>query len=342
VKLHASLFAAVMTLSQALAQNAVDPYMGDWKGTLTLDGKEQPAAAFLIPLALGHYEIKIAAEFNQRVLYIHHLRGVFEDGNLRAVDAIPFEASRVIRAAEGGVVVAASFWTGHLENGVLQGTIAGQKNGEFRLTQFQRPSPTLGKPAPAKAVVLFDGKNLDAWTTADGQGEVKWKIVEGDAMEVNGGNIKTKEKFGDHRLHLEFRTPYMPTSFGQGRGNSGVYLHARYEIQVLDSYGLSGEDNECGGIYQISKPAVNMCFPPLQWQAYDVTFFAPRFNKEGRKVANARLTVIHNGVTIHDNLELPKVTGGAISEQETTADSLLLQDHGNAVQFRNIWVQKLD
>lgn len=342
MKLHTSLVAAVMTLSQALAQNVPDHYMGDWQGSLTVNGKEKPAAAYLIPLADGHYEIKIASEFNRRVPFDYHLRGTFMNGQFTAVDAIPFEASRIVNPVSGGVVVAASLWKGQLADGTLKGQIAGQKNGEFKFSQIQRPSPTIGKAPPANAVVLFDGKNLDAWTTRDDKGSVKWKLVEGGAMEINGGDIKTKEKFGNYRLHIEFRTPYMPTSFGQGRGNSGVYQHGRYEIQVLDSYGLSGEDNECGGIYQISKPAVNMCFPPLQWQAYDITFFAPKFDQDGKKTSNARVTIIHNGVVIQENLELPRVTGGAISEKETTADCILLQDHGNPVQYRNIWVEKLN
>jgi hypothetical protein len=171
---------------------------------------------------------------------------------------------------------------------------------------------------------------------------VKWKILEDGSMQVNGGDILTKERFGDHKLHIEFKLPYMPFASGQGRANSGVYLHGRYEVQVLDSYGLEGEDNECGGIYQVSKPAVNMCYPPLQWQCYDITFRAPHFDNAMKKTANARITVVHNGVVIHDNIELPKGTGGAIDNNEGRLGVLLLQDHGNPVQFRNIWVEKLN
>ncbi len=330
-----------MSLSQALAQSLPDPYMGDWQGTITVNGKTQPAAVYLIPLANGHYEIKIASEFNRRVPFDYHLRGTFQNGEFKAVDAIPFEANRVVNSANGGVIVAASLWKGQLADGTLKGEIAGLKKGEFALTQIQRPSPTMGKSAPANAVVLFDGKNLDAWTTRDGKGEVKWKVLEGGVLEVNGGDIKTKEQFGDYRLHIEFRTPYMPTSFGQGRGNSGVYQQGRYEVQVLDSYGLSGEDNECGGVYQIGKPAVNMCFPPLQWQAYDITFFAPRFDQDGKKTSNARLTVVHNGIMIQENLEVPRTTTSALTDKESALGSLMLQDHGTPVQYRNIWIEKL-
>ena len=161
-------------------------------------------------------------------------------------------------------------------------------------------------------------------------------------MEVNGGNIISKEGFGDHKLHIEFKLPYMPFASGQGRANSGVYLQGRYEVQVLDSFGLEGEDNECGGIYQVSKPAVNMCLPPLQWQTYDITFKAPRFDSAMKKVANARITIVHNGIVIQDNVELPKVTGGAIDNNEARLGGVMLQDHGNPIQFRNIWVEKLN
>jgi hypothetical protein len=130
----------------------------------------------------------------------------------------------------------------------------------------------------------------------------------------------------------------MPNARGQARGNSGVYNQARYEVQILDSYGLSGEDNECGGIYKVAKPLVNMCAPPMQWQSYDITFRAGRFDKEGNKTADAKLTVIHNGIVIHNQLEVPTATGGAAGSDLRAPGPLLLQDHGDPVQFRNIWL----
>jgi hypothetical protein len=151
----------------------------------------------------------------------------------------------------------------------------------------------------------------------------------------------TKQKFTDFRLHIEFRTPFMPEARGQARGNSGVYLQGRYEVQVLDSYGLTGEDNECGGIYKVSAPRVNMCAPPGQWQSYDITFQAPRFDPNGTKARDAVLTVVHNGIVIHDGLAIPVVTGGAVDEDVKSPGGLLLQDHGNLVQYRNIWLVDL-
>ena len=167
----------------------------------------------------------------------------------------------------------------------------------------------------------------------------KWKVKEG-AMEVlpGSGSLVSKQKFTDFFLHIEFRTPFMPDQTGQKRGNSGVYLQGRYEVQILDSYGLEGADNECGGIYQVARPRVNMCAPPLQWQTYDITFTAARFDTDGVKLKPAQITVIHNGVPIHENLILPGPTGGALDRNENEPGGIMLQDHGNLVQFRNIWV----
>jgi hypothetical protein len=170
----------------------------------------------------------------------------------------------------------------------------------------------------------------------------EWKLAD-DGMEVlpGSGSIVTKRKFGDVQLHVEFRTPFMPHKKGQARGNSGVYLQGRYEVQVLDSYGLEGKDNECGGIYKIAPPLVNMCAPPMQWQTYDITFYGPRFDDTGEMVRSALLTVLHNGVKIHDNTEVPKPTGGETDNNLSEPGGLSLQDHGDRVQYRNIWLVEL-
>lgn len=195
------------------------------------------------------------------------------------------------------------------------------------LKKVNRKSPTLGAKPPKDAIVLFDGSSVSEWEGGE--------IVEKDLLAAT--NPTTKKKFGDHHLHIEFRTPFMPGARGQGRGNSGVYVQGRYECQVLDSFGLEGENNECGGIYQIAKPAVNMCFPPLAWQTYDIDFTAAKYDADGKKTKNPRVTIKHNGVTIHDDLELTRGTPGHDPEGPDP-DSLYLQNHGNPVVFRNIWV----
>lgn len=195
------------------------------------------------------------------------------------------------------------------------------------LKKVVRKSPTLGDKPPEGAIVLFDGSTAEHF---DGG-----QIVMDDLL---AANTSSKEKLGDHDMHLEFRTPFKPKARGQARGNSGVYLQSRYECQVLDSFGLEGKNNECGGIYSISEPAVNACFPPLTWQTYDIKFTAARW-ADGKKVANARVTIRHNGIVIHDDLELTHGTPGRLKEGEGPAP-LYLQGHGNPVVYRNIWVVK--
>ncbi|MEO2012972.1 MAG: DUF1080 domain-containing protein [Fuerstiella sp.] len=192
------------------------------------------------------------------------------------------------------------------------------------LKRVERKSPTLGAKPPAGAVVLFDGSTAEHFE--------RGTIVMDKLL---AANCESKETFGDHSMHLEFRTPFKPHARGQARGNSGVYLQGRYECQVLDSFGLEGKNNECGGIYSIAEPAVNACFPPLTWQTYDIDFTAARY-EDGKKVVNARTTIKHNGITIHDDVELPHGTPGKLPEEEGPG-LLYLQGHGNPVVYRNIW-----
>lgn len=200
---------------------------------------------------------------------------------------------------------------------------------------------------PPGAVVLFDGKGLDAWTRRDGK-PAGWKLVDGNAMQVSGGDIITKEKFdGSFKLHVEFRVPYMPKAGGQGRGNSGVYLQGRYEVQVLDSYGLKSQNNDCGGIYTVAAPLVNACKAPTVWQSYDIDYTAPKC--DGKQITEpAVMSVLHNSQKIHDNVRIAnKRDGKEVPVTNTTSGlggdpcspgPILLQDHGNPVQYRNIWV----
>ena len=198
-------------------------------------------------------------------------------------------------------------------------------------------------PAPKGAVVLFDGKDFSRWVKRDGKSEVKWTLRDGGVMEgVNGhGDIITRETFdGTFKLHVEFRVPYEPGASGQGRGNSGVYLQGRYEVQVLDSYGLKSGKNDCGAIYGVAAPTVNACKAPTVWQSYDIEFVAPKF-AGGKKTEPARITVYHNGVKIHDSVPIPvDNTTSGLGGDPSTPGPILLQDHGHPVQYRNVWLVK--
>jgi hypothetical protein len=192
---------------------------------------------------------------------------------------------------------------------------------------------------PQNAIVLFDGKDLSKWASRKDGSEAKWKLVGDRAMEVNGtGDIVTKDKFQDFTLHVEFMTPSMPDKHGQARGNSGVYLQDRYEVQVLDSFGLESKDDDCGAVYKEKAPAVNACKPPEQWQTYDITFKAAKFDASGKKVEGPHVTVIQNGQKIIDNFECTGPTGAGAPEGAEPGP-IRLQDHGgNPVRYRNIWI----
>ena len=262
---------AAVAFAAASAQ-AADAVMGDWEGTWTAaDGKQSKLVAQVIALGDGKYRANLLDAFDQRVAPI-----VVLEGNA-AGDTATFAGQASKGKLQG------TTWKGAVGGEEFTGTLAGAASGTFAMRKVVRLSPTLGAKPPKGAVVLFDGTSVGSWVRKGGQ-PCRWKLVEGGAMEVapRSGGIISKRAFTDHKLHVEFRTPFEPKKRGQGRGNSGVYLQGRYEVQVLDSYGLEGRSNECGGVYGVGAPRVNMCAPPLQWQTYDITFTAPRFDQGGK------------------------------------------------------------
>ena len=225
--------------------------------------------------------------------------------------------------------------TATLSRRTLEGSITpkGKPAVSFALKRADKASPTLGAAPPEGAIALFDGANLDQWRR-DPEG---WCIQPDGSMQVCSSNLRTKEELGGGLYHIEFMTPYMPEAREQARGNSGVYLMGRYEVQVLDSFGWQPAWDFCGGIYKVAVPLADATYPPLTWQTYDITLTPAQFDAAGAKTANARITVVHNGITVHDTLELPRPTPGGVSGDDALAGPLLLQDHNDDVKFRNIW-----
>ncbi|MCL4196889.1 MAG: DUF1080 domain-containing protein [Phycisphaerales bacterium] len=209
---------------------------------------------------------------------------------------------------------------------------------------LQPPVVTPGRAGspPSDAVVLFDGTSLDGWTHG-GNRAAEW-IIEGDAMVVKpgSGSLISRATFGDAQFHLEFATPVEVHGEGQERGNSGLYIQGRYEVQILDSFeNETYPDGQCSAIYGQYAPLANASRPPGEWQTYDVIFRAAKFDADGKRLAPATITVLHNGVLTQDCVELKGVTGGALSAESADPGPIMLQDHGNRMRFRTIWVRPL-
>ena len=303
-------------------QTVETQFTGDYEGLRSIDDESRPLAAQVVSMGGGDYRIKLAP-------------GIYDGSKALGEITGKLKGERV--RVEGTVEDVT--WSGFIEGGVLRGNFG--HGGTFELKRLRRESPTLGADPPEGAVVLFAGTSLDRFAHPNADSPVTpchWLLLDNGAMQVTRDGVVSKEVFGDHKVHIEFRTPFKPNARGQERGNSGVYLQGRYEVQVLDSYGLAGMDNECGGIYGVARPRINMCYPPLQWQTYEIEFRAPRFNAEGKKQEHARMTVWQNGVLIHKDVEVPDYTTAHIGGDMSEPGPLYLQDHGSPVLFRNIWI----
>lgn len=286
-------------------------FQGEYAGTVKeAEGKEAKYGAQVI--ALGHGQFAA-------VVYSGGLPGAgWSRGNPKVQLAGERQGDKVVLNGEKISGEISGKWM------ILKHT---DREDQTVLEAVQRNSPTLGAKPPKDALVIFDGSGTGQ--IADGSMN--------DAKLLWAG-ATTKPLPGSYTIHMEFLLPYVPEERGQGRGNSGVYLHDCYELQVLDSFGLEGANNECGGFYKIKEPDVNMCLPPLSWQTYDIDFTAPAYDARGKKTAPARVTVRHNGVVIHDNLELQETPGR--QKEGPGPRGIHLQAHGNKVQYRNIWLVK--
>lgn len=195
---------------------------------------------------------------------------------------------------------------------------------------------------PYEVVTLFDGTSLEGWTHKDGS-PAQWDLAEGVMTVRPGtGNIVSRETYRDCYLHVEFRCPVMPEATGQAKGNSGVYVQGRYEIQVLDSSGWAVPGlGDCGAIYNQHAPLVNVCQPGGEWQTYIIIFRAPRFGDSGEMIEDARMTVFLNSVLIHNNVQMRGITGGPLDDRVAEPGPLMLQDHRDLVSYRTIWLVHL-
>jgi len=297
------------------------PFQGEYAGTVTHDGQPVPFGVQVVALGEGKFDV---------VAYPGGLPG---DG-WTPPNKIKGTGVRTGEGDAAVVKVEALDWGGNKRTGELRNdaiVVLSDSGSEIaRLPKANRSSATLGQKPPEGAIVIYDGMG----TSTDTSKLVDGRVSE-DGLLMEG--VTTKDSFGDALWHIEFRLPYQPKDRGQGRGNSGAYVMGSYETQMLDSFGLEGKDNECGGIYKAAAPFVNMCLPPLTWQTYEINVTAPRFEGD-TKVSNARMTVTHNGTVIHDNVEVPAITPGGTLKQEATKGPLHLQNHGNPVRYRNIWV----
>jgi hypothetical protein len=281
---------------------------GEYVGIVKADGNEVKFGAQIVALGDGKFH------------GIGFAGGLPGDG---WDESTKFEADG--QTKDGVTTFSGKDVSGTVKDGVIT---AKDGNGQViaTLKKVERKSSTLGAKPPAGAIVLFDGSSVDKFK--DGRMTKDGLLMEGTT---------SKQKFKNFSIHLEFMVPFMPSARGQGRGNSGYYSQGRYETQILDSFGLAPKNNECGAIYGVSAPRINMSYPPLSWQTYDVDFTAA-VTKDGKRVKGPRLTVRHNGVEVQKDVEVPGATTSAVVRDGAEDGPIHLQNHGNPVRFRNIWV----
>jgi hypothetical protein len=251
-------------------------------------------------------------------------------------------------AAGSSVLVAGAEGVGYQDTPLIPGTKWHVHDGTRPEPRVVTPGETFSHmaPAPSDAIVLFDGKDLSKWELPGGK-EPKWKVENG-YMEVVGktGSIQTKEKFADFQLHIEFATPAKVEGNSQGRGNSGILMNGIYEVQVLDSYqNKTYPDGQCGGLYGQTPPLVNASKKPGEWQSYDIIFESPRWDQDGKNIKKAAVTLLHNGVLLHHRREYlgttPHRANGNYNNPHPPEMFIQLQDHGNPMRYRNVWLRSI-
>lgn len=305
---------------------------GEYTGTLR---NGLPLAAQVIALGNGRFEGVLlpgglpGAGWDEKNRF--HFKGESRDG-----------ATRFIGIHGEKLMFENQNFEGEIRRDVFRGRADMFRNmaddASFTMRRVTRTSPTLGAPPPPGAIVLFDGSGVDEW--------VNGRIVDGNLL---APGTESKRRFWGIQAHVEFRTPFMPTAAGMARGNSGVYVKKEWEVQIVDSFGWDSENRKferlsgtarCAGIHEMVAPMLNMSYPPLTWQTFDIEFTAARFDEAGRKIAPAMMSVRHNGVLVHDRYVLPPVGPGEDPKKSKDREPgpLLLQDHKNPVRFRNVWV----
>lgn len=316
------VYACADKSSQEFYPSIPEPFMGNWEGRWSEEEEVDPViTAQVIALGKDKYQIRLAPKLFMRSPVFALIEATAKDG--------------VIQFDQEG-------YKGEIRDGLFKGARrSGRVTFEMQKKEFK--SPTLGMAPPPGALVLFDGSSLNAWLNTEG-----WILVEANAVMVtpDAKDLVSKEKFKDLQLHVEFRTPFQPQLRGQSRGNSGVFVQDVYEVQVLDSFGLDGNYDECGALYKVSAPYVNACLPPTEWQTYDIIFHAARFNEDGTVKTYPRMTVHHNGYVVQKDQEIPWITAwkekDRLQPPPKDPGSIMLQSHrSHYVQYKNIWVVDL-
>lgn len=313
----------------------IDPVMGYWEGEWSdeISSAQGFCSAKIVGQAKLSFKCLFEADVNGELLNFEFPL------KAESADKLEFVGKLDLGAEQGGE----ADYKYTVQDGKFSGTV---ENPQVKVTitmeRVYRKPPTLGAKAPEGAKVIFDGKSLDGLSKPDGS-PTKWRLLETGALQVapGSGSIVSKEKFLDQQIHIEFRTPYMPGMRGQARGNSGVYVGGNFEVQVLDSFGEPARDNEAGGIYKVAVPKENASLPPGEWQAYDITYKAPKTDATGKITTPGEITVVYNGKTIHDKVAVNTLTLGGAGGDMGKPGPLLLQDHGNPVEFRNIWIKPI-